>query len=243
MYKLNWKETALLSVDNTRTFEDKTLNELYVNEGEVAAQWTLDAIWIIKRAWWLIYNVFETHPIWHISLAWNYQNKKPFETITFDEVKVRTDENNWLSERAGFTVWELKWFLSMVGTQMLWPDHAIKWKPWIELTKPLKPDMFDRTIIKWDLAKQEEYSWFTNWKLIKQLQDDWIKNIVIGWVAIDYCIWDTAKDAQMAWYNTFIISDAVRWVATNTTQNKIKELTNLWVKFITIQQLSCIFTN
>lgn len=32
MKKLSTKKSAFVSVDNTRTFEDKNLNELYVSE-------------------------------------------------------------------------------------------------------------------------------------------------------------------------------------------------------------------
>jgi hypothetical protein len=44
-------------------------------------------------------------------LAANYKNKKAFEMINYFEVADRTDEDNGLSERAEFTVNELKSFL------------------------------------------------------------------------------------------------------------------------------------
>jgi hypothetical protein len=44
-------------------------------------------------------------------LAANYKNKKPFEMIDYSEVENWTNEENGLSERAQFTVKELKSFL------------------------------------------------------------------------------------------------------------------------------------
>ena len=75
-------------------------------------------------------NVIEEHPLGHISLAANYKNKKPFESINYFEVADRTDEDNGLSERAEFTVAELQKFLKELavngtGSQMLRPDHGI----------------------------------------------------------------------------------------------------------------------
>ncbi len=230
-------QTAFISVDNTRTFEDVMLNELYVNGWENAVLWTLEAMKVVKKFWWLLYNVFEIHPIWHVSLAKNYKWKNPFDIITFEEVKMWDDKNNWLTDRAEFTVWELKAFLYAVGTQMLWPDHSIKWTEWVDLMFPLEPEMFDRTIIKWDLANREEYSWFTNWKLDQQLKKDNINTVILWWVATDYCVWDSALDAVKNGYVTFIVDEAVRWVNPETTIKKIEQLKNEWVIFVTIEQL------
>jgi hypothetical protein len=39
-------------------------------------------------------NVIEEHPLGHISLAANYKDKKPFDSINYFEVADRTDEEN-----------------------------------------------------------------------------------------------------------------------------------------------------
>lgn len=120
------EDIVLISVDNTQTFENKDLNELYVHEGEQAAYGTKKIMEACKYYGITMINVLEEHPIGHISLAANYKNKNPFEVITFDEVKSWTEENNGIGERAEFTLSELKKFLAEVGAQMLWPDHGIK---------------------------------------------------------------------------------------------------------------------
>jgi len=50
-------------------------------------------------------------------LAGNYKNKKPFEMINYFQVADRTDEKNGLSERAQFTVTQLKDFLKQLSLQ------------------------------------------------------------------------------------------------------------------------------
>jgi len=88
------KNAAFVSVDNTKTFEDKRLNELYVPEGEVAARVTKTIAHLCKKYGMLTINVLEEHPLGHVSLAANYTNKNPFDDITYDEVKDRTEEDN-----------------------------------------------------------------------------------------------------------------------------------------------------
>ncbi|MEI6673112.1 MAG: hypothetical protein WCL02_07515 [bacterium] len=88
------EDIALISVDNTQTFENKDLNELYVHEGEQAAYGTKKIMEACMYYGITMINVLEEHPIGHISLAANYLDKKPFEMITFDEIKDRTEEDN-----------------------------------------------------------------------------------------------------------------------------------------------------
>lgn len=105
---------AFISVDNTRTFEDKTLNELYVTEGEEAASASKKVADLCRKYGILTINVLEEHPRGHLSLAANYKGKKVFDTITYDEVKEWTEEENGIGERAEFSVEDLKNFLSEV---------------------------------------------------------------------------------------------------------------------------------
>lgn len=105
---------AFISVDNTRTFEDKKLNELYVPEGEEAASASKKVADLCRKYGILTINVLEEHPRGHISLAANYKNKKVFDSISYDEVKEWTKEENGISDRAEFSVENLKKFLSEV---------------------------------------------------------------------------------------------------------------------------------
>jgi len=150
--------TAFISVDNTKTFEDKNLNELYVTEGELAAHASKKVADICNDYGIITINVLEEHPLGHISLAANYKNKNVFDLITYDEVQAWTEEENGIGERAEFTLSELKKFLSEVGSQKLRPDHAIEKTEGVELTQPLEESDFDIKIIKGTNPAREAYS-------------------------------------------------------------------------------------
>lgn len=237
MTTISPKNSAFISVDNTRTFEDKSLNELYVPEGEQAALNTKTAADICKSYGILTINILEEHPIGHISLAANYTNKHPGELITYDEVQSWTKENNGIEKRATFNVSELKKFLSEVGEQRLWPDHSIQNTSWVELTPPLQAADFDLKIIKWTNPAKEAYSGFDETQLDNELKTRKIKKLFITWVATDYCSWKTAKDAAELNYDVYMITDAIRWVTQEKTQEMISILEAKAVKFITIHEL------
>ena len=235
------EDIAMISVDNTQTFENEDLHELYVSEWEQVACATKKIMEACKYYGITTINVLEEHPTGHISLAANYKNKKPYEMINYFEVAGRTDKDNGLSERAQFTVAELKSFLKGLAikweSQKLWPDHSIKWTQWIELTSPLKETDFDLKIIKWTNPAKEAYSWFDDTTLDEELKSRWKKILIWTWVATDYCEWKTALDAQNKWYQVYLINEAIRWVAKETTDAMIETLKDAWVIFISKSEL------
>ncbi len=232
---------ALLSVDNTRTFEDASLNELYVSGGEKVATETHALLTIIKQAGWLLYNVLEEHPHGHLSLASNYVAKAPFTLLTKEEVDARTSDNHGIGPKAEFTLDELKAHLATNGAQMLRPDHSIENTPGVDLMPPLTPEQFDRKIIKGTHAHTEEYSWFTNGKLDRQLKADGIDTVIITWVATDYCVGLTALDAVKAGYTTYVVAEAIAGVAPETTEHMLTKWKHHGVQLISKTQLAEIF--
>lgn len=235
------EDIAMISVDNTQTFENKELNELYVWEWEQAAYGTKKIMEACKYYGITMINILEEHPLWHISLAANYKNKKPFDSINYFEVADWTDEENWLSERAGFTVAELKGFLKEISlewkSQMLRPDHGIVWTQWVELSEPLKESDFDLKVVKWTNPAREAYSGFDETNLDEELKKRWKKILLIWWVATDYCVWNTALDAKKNWYEVYMINEAIRWVAKETSDEMIALLEDNEVKFISSMEL------
>lgn len=186
---------AVISVDNTKTFENKSCNELYVQEGEQAAQATKHMIELLEPYGALMVNVLEQHPKGHISFADNYLDKKPFDMITYEEVQSWTKENHRLASTAEFTVGELQSFLKKVGNQMLWPQHAKDRTDSAHLMEPLVEDDFDLKVVKGTNPAKEAYSGFDETDLDDQLKNHQIQNVVIGGVATDYCVGKTALDA------------------------------------------------
>ncbi|MCF7835116.1 isochorismatase family protein [Candidatus Gracilibacteria bacterium] len=235
------EDIAMISVDNTQTFENKELNELYVNEGEQAAHGTKKIMEACKYYGITMINVLEEHPIGHISLASNYKNKKPFEMINYFEVADRTDEENGLSERAQFTVEELKSFLkelSLEGkSQMLWPDHGVKGTQGVELSEPLNESDFDLKVIKGTNAAREAYSGFDETVLDEELKKMGKKILIVGGVATDYCVGQTALDGQEKGYQVYLVNEAIRGVAQETTDAMIEILKAKEVEFISAMEL------
>lgn len=231
------EEVALLSIDNTQWFENKSLNELYVNEWEEAAKSTKQIVDLCKKFGIQIINVFDNHPVWHVLFAANYKNKNPYDIISFDEIKDWTEQDNWIWNRAKFSLQELKNYLSDVWSEVLWPDHCIKWTQWASLMHPLTQSDFDIHIPKWEKVVNSWYSGFDHTNLDEILKKWWKKVLLLTWVATDYCVWQTALDAKNLWYKPYIIQDAVRWVAPDTTEKMVEKLKRSGVSVITQNDL------
>lgn len=230
-------EVAVLSIDNTQWFENKKLNELYVNEWENAAKHSKDVIDMCRGFGIRIINVFDNHPLWHVLFAANYKNKKPYDLVSYDEVKDWTEEDNQIWNRAEFSLAELKAYLKGVWQEVLWPDHCIKNTQWAKLNPPLLDSDFDYNVPKWEEVVSSWYSAFDRTVLDKLLKSRNIKKLILTWVATDYCVWQSAIDAKNLWYEPIIISDAVRWVSPDTTSEMIDKLSGLWIQIITKEKL------
>lgn len=231
------KNTVLLSIDNTQWFENKSLNELYVNEWEQAAKFTKQIVDLCKRFWIQIINVFDNHPLWHVLFSANYKNKNPYDMISLDEVNDWTEEKNGIWSRASFSLSELKGYLWKAWPQVLWPDHCIKWTQWASLMAPLADSDFDIHIPKWEKVVNSWYSAFDHTKLDEILKKWWKKTLILTGVATDYCVWQTALDAKSLWYEPYIIHEAVRGVSPDTTEKMIEKLKNSWIRIITKNEL------
>jgi nicotinamidase-related amidase len=230
-------DIAMISVDNTQTFENKDLGELYVNEWEQAARATKKIAEACKYYGITTINVLEEHPVGHISLAANYVGKAPFTLLSYDEVKQWTEENHGIGERAQFTLGELQAFLKEVGAQMLWPDHGVEGTQGVELTQPLEVSDFDLTIVKGTNPAREAYSGFDETSLEQKLNTMKKKILLVSGVATDYCVGKTALDGQAKWYQVYLINEAVRWVAKETTDAMMQLLVDKEVQCITTQEL------
>ncbi len=94
MKNLDLSQVAVVSVDNTKTFEDADYQELYVSEGEQAAIASKAIMDLLRPYGALMVNVLEEHPQGHISFVTSYKDKQVFQSISYDEVKDWTAEEN-----------------------------------------------------------------------------------------------------------------------------------------------------
>ena len=243
METISLKNSAFVSVDNTRTFEDKTLvDELYVPEGEQAAVATKKVTDICKMYGMLTVNVFDKHPRGHISFASSYRDKQPFDFITLEEVQDRTEENNGLSDKARFTVEQLKAYLANSPDQknQVWPDHGKDRTESIDLMSPLSESDFDLHIVKWEKVDEHPYGGFGQTILDEELKKRAMNTIFVGGVATDYCSGITAEEWVDLWYKVYVITDAVRGIAEASTKEMFEMLQTKGVQCITTEQFQNI---
>ncbi len=234
-------DVALISVDNTKTFEDKNLNELYVEWWEQAAKRTKKMVDYCNERWIMTINVLEKHPKGHISFASSFEWKNPLDTINYDEVKSWNETTNGLSESAWFTLNELKAYLKKEWEVMLRPDHAKDRTESSDLMEPLEEKDFDLTIVKWDAVDAHPYSWFEETQLDNELKKRKKKTIIVTWVATDYCSGQTALDGKELDYDVYLVKEAIRWVSPETTDAMIKKLTTKKVKIVSADDIFELF--
>lgn len=243
MKTMDLSHVAVISVDNTKTFEEKKLNELYVPDWENAAIATKKIIDFCSIYGAFLVNVFDKHPKWHISFASSYKNKKPFDFITLEEVEQRTEENNWLSSTAAFSVDQLKEYLlqSPNYINQVWPDHGKDWTDSVDLMEPLDKNMFHINLVKWDAVDKHPYSWFVGTWLNEELKKRNIEKVIVTWVATDYCSGQTAEESAERGYETFVVSDAVRWVNPESTNIMLDKFEKQHITYLTLEQLKNVF--
>ncbi len=169
--------------------------------------------------------------------------KNNFDAITYEEIKDRTEEDNWLAPTATFSVSQLKKYLKdkLWQTETLWPVHCVADTEWSTLTPPLDTITFDRSIPKGDTPDGRDYSWFDTGELEQQLTKDAIDTVIITWVATDYCVGQTALDAAAKWWTTYVVSDAIEGVFAETSEAMINLCTTQWIIFITTDELEKLF--
>jgi len=231
-------DTAIISIDATESFLNKELNELYVwwEWTELVAPNTKKIISIASKAWYLTINVLEEHPLWHASFASSYTNKKVLDYLTYDEIKDRTTLNNWFSASANVDIDKLKDYLQKQWKMQLRPDHSIEWTLWSKLTPPLKIEDFDKTIVKWDKSHTHPMWPFEETQIKRILDEHGIKNIIMTWVATEFCVKKAAGDATK-WYNTFLVQDAIAAVSDAAWEEALESLKSNWVTLISSHEV------
>lgn len=232
---LNPNNSIILSIDNTNSFLDPTLNEFYVpNSGHVAPT-TKKLIQEAKKLWVQAINILEQHPAWHSSFASSYKNKAPFDWITIEEL----DEfgESLLSETASF---DLELFKEYVISQwwrlQLRPDHCVANSKWAQLAPPLEESDFSKTIAKWTLSHTHPFGPFEETPLKYELQDRWISNIIVTWVATERCVKKTVLD-WLKTHNVYLVTNAIAAVDDEQWAFALEEFSKAWVILMTSEEL------
>jgi nicotinamidase/pyrazinamidase len=102
--------------------------------------------------------------------------------------------------------------------QVLWPDHAVQGTHGAELADSLDRSRIQRVFRKGTNPEIDSYSGFfdngrqSDTGLNDYLQSEGVTDVFVVGLALDYCVYYTALDAQHLGYRTTVLTDATRAV-------------------------------
>jgi nicotinamidase/pyrazinamidase len=95
-----------------------------------------------------------------------------------------------------------------------WPKHCIQGTKGAELHPDLRQDRIDQIVLKGAMNMDEGYSVFEgiDIDLEKFLKDRDVEALYVVGLVTEYCVKETAVDAQKRGFRTYVIKDAVEGV-------------------------------
>lgn len=107
-----------------------------------------------------------------------------------------------------------------------WPPHAVQGTPGAAWCEGLQMPMNAILISKGDNPGIEEYSGFPKQRLdlAQFLRLRKVERVFITGLATDHCVRATALDARAAGFTVFVVEDAVRGVASETTTQAFADM-------------------
>jgi nicotinamidase/pyrazinamidase len=172
------------------------------------------------------YFTLDKHPKGHISLASSYVGLAPGTKLTAEEVERWTDTDDRIAPQARFNLHHLRAYLSVVGFQVLWPDHGIIGAE----ESRLHPDLDDSpcriVLVKGTDPRCDSYSALRDnlgrpTGLGDLLKQDGVSRLFLTGLAFDFCVGWTALDAVKEGFEAVIVKDATRPVGLPGTVEKM----------------------
>lgn len=175
------------------------------------------------------FATLDRHPRGHISLASSYCHAlsenfkpKPMQVIPGDVGPLRP------ARHAKFTAKDIELYLNQVGSQVLWPDHAIESMPEAELHSEFSEDEFNFVQIKGMDPVCDSYSGFYDnlrrpTGLGDVVKDSGAKRLFVCGLAFDFCVGWTVLDALKAvpGIEVFVVKDATRSVGLGDSESEM----------------------
>ncbi len=148
------------------------------------------------------------HPPGHVSFASSHPGHQPFETIVLAD-----------------------------GTeQTLWPEHCVQGTEGARFAPGLPVHRFAHVVRKGTDPEVDSYSAFFDNARRRQtglhawLQERGIGRLYVCGLATDYCVRATALDAVSLGYETWLVTDAVRGVAPQSTERALQQMAEAGVR-------------
>ena len=163
------------------------------------------------------YLTLDRHPRGHVSLASSYVGLAPYATLDAATIADWNEEFHGISGGAKFTFAQLRAYLAEVGSQTLWPDHAVIGSGEDVLHRDIDPLAYRYAQIKGTDPLCDSYSGFRDnlrrptglaARLRLELPD--VARVFLTGLAYDFCVGWTALDAVEEGFEAVVIKDATR---------------------------------
>lgn len=121
---------------------------------------------------------------------------------------------NMLMEAFPLVVGSKDWHPEVTVHFDTWPGHCIQGTKGAEFHPDLKKEKINRVVLKGTTNSEEGYSIFEGIDIDLEgyLRDRDVDTLYLSGLVTEYCIKETALDAQQRGFSTFVIRDAVRGV-------------------------------
>jgi len=121
---------------------------------------------------------------------------------------------NRLMEKFPLIVASKDWHPEITVHFDIWPKHCIQGTKGAELHPDLRQDRIDQIVLKGAMNMDEGYSVFEgiDIDLEKYLRDRDVEALYVVGLVTEYCVKETAIDAQKRGFTTYVVKDAVEGV-------------------------------
>lgn len=167
----------------------------------------------------------------HVSFASQHSRKNPYDTTV-----LQYNSTGNLCESTCDAQYNI--------TQVLWPDHCIKNTADAEFASNITRESSDVVVQKGYHCKIDSYSAFfdngefSQTELNTKLKEKNVETVIIVGLALDYCVYYTAKDAKRLGYKVYVVKDATRAVATATSESALQDMKERGVNIVQSSQMS-----
>lgn len=120
-----------------------------------------------------------------------------------------------------------------------WPPHAVQGSPGADYHPELEVPAGALEVRKGIHPAWESYSGFSaeELDLALWLRNRGVRRVFVTGLATDFCVNDTVLDACDSGFRTFVVEDAVRGVAPETTGQAVEEMQDAGALFITSSEI------
>lgn len=158
----------------------------------------------------------DSHPQGHISFASSYVGLEPFTVLTYDGLQHGRPYLQ-IAGRSRFGPEELYDYLRHVGSQTLWPDHALEGTVEEAIAPGLSYADFQYVLVKGRNPACDAYGGFRDCLgrasgFDAVLRGAGVRRLFVCGLAYDYCVGATALQAAEEGFDVVVLRDATRSV-------------------------------